>query len=928
MNSMPIPDTVLALGGTTGPAARTPLPWKLLTVAFIFITITAISVAMTLATIGVQSAVRSLVAGEGSWSKAQRDASFLLIRYGQTGEADYYRRFQQRLAVPLGDRTARLEMQKDTFSSAIATQGFLEGGNHPGDIPSVIWLYRCCSQFPQIRRVVGYWTKGDEHILLLQALAEQLKAEIDSSSPSEVRIQTLLKEVEAVNDSVHPLEAGFTKALGETARWVSSLLMIFTTSIVVLLVALGAYLSLRIVRSIRSSEEQYRTLMHSAADGLIVVDRVSGLVLEINQCAERMIGRPASELLGSSYDSLFKGPCVNLQPGFDQTGVQLSSLRTRAGDAMAVEVTCSATPWNGRPALLAILRDVSERIKTERLLRIATNAMANMTEAVVIVDQRFRVVSVNSAFASITGYSEAEVIGTVRGYVSFRAADTRKLRQIIRVLKREGRWQGELQNVRKNGESYPAKLSLASVPEKNGSIAHYVGIFNDNSAFRDYETRLKHFASHDMLTELPNRPAFEAAAAFAISRAKAGGGRLALLFIDLDGFKGVNDTYGHAAGDAVLQTLGKRIRRCLKKGDAVARVGGDEFNALLDQVGSEAEVAPLARVLLAMVGEPVEFEGQSIALSASIGISFYPQDATDVDALVSHADMAMYEAKSLGRNNFQVFSKRISLAVSTRLALVHGLRRAIEREQFELQYQPCTDLASGRIVGFEALLRWNHPELGLVPSCHFIPLAEEIGVIDAISDWVLRTACAQGMQLRARGMRDVSLAVNLSPRNFWDLELPNRIAGILQESGWPPALLCLEITEGTLMGREDAVEMFKQLGQLGIALAIDDFGIGYSSLGNLQRFPVDVLKIDRAFTHGIPENRHNLALVRAILALARELDLVVIAEGIETRAQHECLLDEGCLRGQGYLYGMPMSVAQVEGVLLGTEARRPVELIA
>ena len=273
--------------------------------------------------------------------------------------------------------------------------------------------------------------------------------------------------------------------------------MIFTTSIIVLLVALGAYLSLRIIRSIRSSEEQYRTLMHSAGDGLIVVDRVNGLVLEINQCAERMIGSPASELLGNPYDSLFKGSCVNLQPGFDQTGVQLSSLRTSPGDTIAVEVNCSATPWNGRPAQLAILRDVSERIKTERLLRIATNAMANMTEAVVIIDQRFRVISVNSAFTSITGYSEADVVGAVRGSMSFGAADTRKLRQIIRALQREGRWQGELQNVRKNGESYPAKLSLASVPEKNGSVAHYVGIFHDNSAFRDYETRLKHLASHD-----------------------------------------------------------------------------------------------------------------------------------------------------------------------------------------------------------------------------------------------------------------------------------------------------------------------------------------------------------------------------------------------------------------------------------------------
>jgi EAL domain-containing protein (putative c-di-GMP-specific phosphodiesterase class I) len=288
--------------------------------------------------------------------------------------------------------------------------------------------------------------------------------------------------------------------------------------------------------------------------------------------------------------------------------------------------------------------------------------------------------------------------------------------------------------------------------------------------------------------------------------------------------------------------------------------------------------------------------------------------------------MAMYEAKSRGRNNFQVFSSHISLAMSTRLALVTGLRHAIERDQLELHYQPHTDLVSGRILGFEALLRWNHPELGMVPPCQFIPLAEEIGVIDAVSDWVLRAACSQGVQWRSRGIDDIALAVNLSPRNFWDPELPDRVARVLEQTGWPAALLCLEITEGTIMGQEGAEDTLRRLGDLGLQLAIDDFGIGYSSLGSLQRFPVDILKIDRTFTSGIPENAENLALVRTIIALARAMDLTAVAEGVETPAQHETLQAEGCPQGQGYLYGKPMPAAIAEALLRSTRVRKQAAL--
>jgi PAS domain S-box-containing protein len=580
---------------TFKPARRAPLPWKLLAVAFIFIGITAVSVAITFAAIAVQSAVRSYVAGEGQWSKAQHDAAFLLYRYGQTADPAYLQRFGQALAVPLSDREARLELQKPFIDQALVTQHLLAAGHHPDDVSSLIFLFRCCNRLPPMQRAVQLWEEGDTYITQLQQLGAGLQEQMEARWPSDIAINDLLYEIERVHDALRPLERAFTEELGAAARRISIRLKYAAVIIILLLVALGTYLSMRIIRSIRASEDQYRTLMHSASDGLVVIDRGTGLILEINQCVEQMIGRPAGDLIGVPYASLFRDGEARLGADAEQGGPHLTSLQQAGGELVEVEVKFGATRWNHRDALLAIVRDIRRRVRTERMLRVATNAIANTSEAVVITDGRFRVVSVNGAFTAITGFSEVEVVGRTPGYPGVLSADRRKLRQIAEALRRDGRWQGELQNLRKNGQSYPIRLSLAGIPEADGTITHYVGIFSDNSAFRDYERQLKHLASHDMLTALPNRAAFEEAVVVAIRRAKANGGRLALLFVDLDGFKSVNDTYGHAAGDAMLRTLGQRIRRSLRSSDAVARVGGDEFNVLLDDVGSEKEAVRVAR---------------------------------------------------------------------------------------------------------------------------------------------------------------------------------------------------------------------------------------------------------------------------------------------------------------------------------------------
>ncbi len=899
--------------------SQQPLRRKLLPVLIIFLFITVVSLALTFAAIAVQSSVRGYVAGEGLWSKAQRDAVYLLERYARTRNPEYLKQFEGALAVPLGDRMARLELLKANYDPAAARQGFLEGGNHPEDISGMILLFRCCSRISYLQRVVDYWTQGDEHIVKMQGLARELSAEIDSATPSSNRVDALVRQVEAVNDSVRPLEALFTATLGDAARWVTGLLFLVTAGIIVVLIVLGAFLSLRVLGGIRQSEEQYRLLLNTAGDALIVVDRETGTMIEVNQQAEQIIGKPARLLIGSPYVDIFPHPDGALADSrWGENGtppVTRHQVRHADGRGIPVEVNYSATKWGDRPVRLAIIRDITERLNTERELRVSANAMANMSEGVVITDSRRNIVSVNSAYTAITGYSEAEMAGKKPHYPMSRHNDAAFYVSLWRTVHKTGKWQGEIWNQRKNGENYPELLSISAVRDDNGKVSHYVAVLSDISAYKEYERKLEHLAQHDSLTQLPNRTTFEGVCKNAIERAKRLNSQIALLFIDLDGFKAVNDTYGHVAGDRLLQTVGVRVRTCLREDDAIARVGGDEFTVLLENVPSRESAVVVARKLLRVLSEKAPCGEHEISVFASIGISFFPDDATDVESLLTTADTAMYEAKNQGRNTYQFFSPAMALAINSRLLLTNSLKQAIERQQFELHYQPCVDLASGEITGMEALLRWQHPKLGSVPPSDFIPLAEEMGLINAITDWVLNTACRQCVEWVRGGALPRTIAVNISPHTFWDPEFPGRVGRILADTGWSATRLCLEITEGTIMSRDKPRRALDELNAMGIKLAIDDFGVGYSSLSYLQDFPVQTLKIDRSFTNGIPKNAGNVAIAKAIIALAKSLKLQVIAEGVETREQHNFLLNEGCQEGQGYLYSKPLPAAAIEQLL-------------
>ena len=437
------------------------------------------------------------------------------------------------------------------------------------------------------------------------------------------------------------------------------------------------------------------------------------------------------------------------------------------------------------------------------------------------------------------------------------------------------------------------------------------------------ESNLTFLANHDALTSLPNRFMFNERLTQALARAHRQDKMVAVLFIDLDRFKVINDTLGHDAGDRLLIELAGQLRGCLRENDTIARQGGDEFVVLIEDIKDSSQVTGVAQKILETVAEAHVLGGQEFHVTASIGISVYPDEGADLQTLLKNADIAMYRAKEQGKNNFQLYSAEMNQHTFERLALETSLRRAIERQEFLLHYQPKVDFRSGRVTGVEALVRWNHPELGMVSPVQFIPLAEETGLIGPIGDWVLRTACAEARRWVTNGASEISVAVNLSARQFSHEDLARNIQSVLRESGLEPRFLEIEITESTVMhDAKRAARVLQQLKDMGIRVAIDDFGTGYSSLGYLKRFPIDGVKIDRSFILDIPHDNDDVAITRAVIAMAHSLHLKVIAEGVETAAQFEFLHNHDCDEMQGLYFSAPVDAAALAR-LLSERSRRP-----
>jgi diguanylate cyclase (GGDEF)-like protein/PAS domain S-box-containing protein len=581
--------------------------------------------------------------------------------------------------------------------------------------------------------------------------------------------------------------------------------------------------------------------------------------------------------------------------------------QTRRGDPFWAEVLLTSVAVDHEQLSYAVIRDISLRKSTERTLTMAAQVFENCRDAILIIDAHYRVVALNQAFSNITGFAPADVIGEEAPSLRAGAHEPAFYQQIWDYVAVHEHWEGELLGVRRSGEVYPVWVALTAIRDAAGQISNYMAILGDITDRKQVEEHTRHLAEHDFLTDLPNRVLFLDRLHQALATARRQNTRVAVMFLDLDRFKAINDTHGHQAGDSVLKEVAARLTHCVRGADTVSRQGGDEFVVILADIGGADQAAHVAGSVMHAVSQPMRVGGQEVVLSVSIGISICPSDGEDVDTLLKHADVAMYHAKQNGRSAFQFFSPAMNAHVVERVEMENRLRLALCNNEFVLEYQPEIDIASGRTIGVEALIRWRHPERGLLQPDQFIPIAEASGLIVPIGEWVLRQACAQARAWRDQGFPLV-VAVNLSSVQFIHDRLLEYVDDALARSGLDARFLDLEITEGTIMNGDDAtIATVNALRRRGVQLTVDDFGTGYSSLSTLRRYPLSKLKIDRSFIDDITRKPGDAAIIPAIIAVARSLKLRVIAEGVETAEQLRFLQQHGCDEYQGYYASMASS---------------------
>ncbi|MDB5909742.1 MAG: sensor diguanylate cyclase [Massilia sp.] len=636
-------------------------------------------------------------------------------------------------------------------------------------------------------------------------------------------------------------------------------------------------------------------------------------VVSVNRRCEELFGYAAGQLTGGSTAILFPSdeafavagavPYSSLAEGKYVT--EERQYRRSDGSTFWCLVSGNALdPLRAEEGSIWVFADVTERKLAEEKLRLSATVLAHIADGVMVVDAHGRIVATNPAFTQITGYTEGEALG--RDYSLTRSArhDDAFYQRLWEDLVESGFWRGEIWNMRQNGELYLEWLTVSAVRDDSGAVTHYAAVFSDITKAKESQDKLDHMAHHDPLTALPNRLLFHDRLQHALQRAGRVAEQLAILFIDLDRFKNVNDTLGHHVGDELLKQVADALAAQLREGDTLARLGGDEFIVLLESVG-QAGAGQVAEKLVSMFEQPFIVSDYELFVTGSVGISVYPNDASDLHMLIRNADVAMYQAKARGRNGYQFYAPSMTGEGVERLRLEAMLRRSIEKNEIFLNYQPQVEIDTGRLIGVEALVRWDNPELGLVPPARFIPLAEDSGFINQLGKWVLYEACRQMMRWQEAGLVVPKIAVNLSVKQFERGGIAHMVADILKETGLAPERLQLEVTESVIMNTGDALVFINDLHAIGVGLAIDDFGTGYSSLAYLKQLPVQTLKIDRSFIKDISTDANDEAIAIAIIQLGKSLNLSVIAEGVESEEQAAFLLRHGCNQAQGYLYSRP-----------------------
>ncbi|RHW20675.1 putative bifunctional diguanylate cyclase/phosphodiesterase [Pseudomonas jilinensis] len=683
-------------------------------------------------------------------------------------------------------------------------------------------------------------------------------------------------------------------------------------------------------RALRRSEERFDLALSGANDGVWDWDFEAGRGFFSSRC-KAIVGYPADAELDvrqiwiqrlhpSDRDAavqVLRAHLLGDIPRYNHT----HRIRHTEGHFIWIQASGRVIrDEQGQPQrIVGIVRDVTELKSNEERLRQAAVVFDSTKEGVVITDARNRILNVNQAFCRITGYSREQVLGQNPGFLKSGRHNHGFYRELWAKLQATGSWQGEIWNRRKDSEIYPQWQTINAVYDSDGRLTHYVAVFTDLSQLKRSQQEVDFLAHHDPLTRLPNRLLIMERLNNAVLRARRHSHRLGLISIDLDRFKNVNDSLGHSAGDELLRIAAERMTGVCREEDTLARLGGDEFVLLVDQLDQVEDLALIAGRIQQAFAQPFEIDGQRIHLTVSLGLSVFPDDCQDAGDLLKNADTAVSQAKNSGRNSYAFYTQALTEQARRQLALESNLHQALAQQQLQVYYQPLIALHSGRLSGFEALVRWQHPELGMVAPDEFLPVAQRAGLMGLIDEYVLSQACRQMRTWLDAGYQLDTMAVNMS--GYW-LERGQVLGSVeqaLHEAGLAADYLELEVTESEIMQHgEQCIELLDALRQRGVRLSIDDFGTGYSSLLRLKRLPVNKLKIDRGFIVDLPGDSNDSAIARAIIALAQSLQLQVTAEGIETEAQQTLLRELGCDIGQGYFFSRPLPAQQLQGLLQGT----------
>ncbi len=893
-----------------------PLAWSL-AVAI------ALIMALTWGVLQVQVTLAGFLNSESVWSKAQKQAVIDLDNYASTGAADDLAGFRNNFELLEADRQGRDAVTSGHYDRGEITRVFGRGNVMPAAQPGMTFMMEHFSSAPHVRQAFAAWRSTDAPIAELGTIADELSKLYLAGGPSAEEIASQRSRIHALNVYMAPRTDLFSVEMVKGALLLGQMLFWGVLGAFVIAALVWLRMARRILESIRGSEERYRLLFDSAADAIVMVDEDSGRILDVNRTAAAWTGRSTKELIGDRFVHLFIQPLAGQQAGRADTNALLAV----DGSTRPVETQTSLARWGRLPVCQAIIRDISERVAMEQERRVAAEALASIAEGVVIADARRRVISTNAAHTELTGFTSLALQGR-------RLDDTRRLPDgkllppsIWDAVAAGRNWIGEVQSTRADGSSYPEHLSISAIRNADGQVVYFVAVCTDIHEAKADQRRLEHLARHDPLTGLVNRAEFERHCSDAIALAERERLAVVVLFIDLDAFKIVNDSYSHAIGDRLLVKVGERIRKQLSDGDIAGRIGGDEFTVLLPRLSLREDARAIVNRLLSTLSEPLLLDDYEIVLTASIGVAGYPLDGNDAAALISNADAAMYAAKTEERNAFRFYTPMMHADNRRRLQLATELRQALSRDEFHLVFQPSIEMRTGRIVAVEALIRWQHPERGEVMPGEFIPVAEGLGLIRRIDEWVLQATCAQIEAWDLAGVPPIRVAVNISARWFGHPSFVDGVSRTLQARRIPAHRLLLEITESAMLRLgEDTQRTMQTLDLLDIDVAIDDFGTGYSSMAYLKLPSVTYLKIDRSFVTGLPGDANDVAITEAMLAMAKSLGLIAIAEGIETEAQHEFLLNAGCAEGQGYLYSYPLKADEIQALLSPSHSGTPTKL--